>query len=424
MVVFALAVFVTMSSCSLGCSGNSKSTELKLWSVENQSIAVQLAAVFKEMESLRCEQTTLHQQQQQQQSALTQMHMTRDQKRRGHDEVGTNILTYGPNYDVKEEGEGEEDEDSLDSFEGDSRRSKDPCFHYMLLDQAWRATNTTTNNKMCDRNVNWKGWYRLYYKGQSLQMPERCVPVNRCGTHAPLWLAGPHPRRRDGIVTRRVCAHWNKNCCAFESTPINIKKCRGNYYVYQFTKPTACYLAYCADINTLVCGRCRRDQSCVSRDKINWMCKTNRWSSRQIHFFASFPGQLKGKVNRIKYSKVLVNVGQGFNRRTGVFRAPVPGVYQFFFSTQTANAGLKTDLWLGVNGYWVAVSHTNVSRPSSVGSLSTYMTFLRRGALVYVTHNCGHSWANSVSSTITFGGSLLAQYREHNVNVNILTKYP
>uniref|UniRef100_A0A3Q3LZH9 Si:ch73-180n10.1 n=1 Tax=Labrus bergylta TaxID=56723 RepID=A0A3Q3LZH9_9LABR len=196
-------------------------------------------------------------------------------------------------------------------------------------------------------------------------MPERCVPVNRCGTHAPLWLAGPHPRRRDGIVTRRVCAHWNKNCCAFESTPINIKKCRGNYYVYQFTKPTACYLAY---------------------------------------FFASFPGQLKGKVNRIKYSKVLVNVGQGFNRRTGVFRAPVPGVYQFFFSTQTANAGLKTDLWLGVNGYWVAVSHTNVSRPSSVGSLSTYMTFLRRGALVYVTHNCGHSWANSVSSTITFGG--------------------
>ncbi|KAJ0060371.1 hypothetical protein NL108_010177, partial [Boleophthalmus pectinirostris] len=29
-------------------------------------------------------------------------------------------------------------------------------------------------------------------------------------------------------------------------------------------------------INTLTCGRCRRNQSCVSRDKINWRCKTKR----------------------------------------------------------------------------------------------------------------------------------------------------
>lgn len=133
--------------------------------------------------------------------------------------------------------------------------------------------------------------------------------------------------------------------------------------------------------------------------------------SKKVHFFASYPGQLTGKVNRVKYSKVLVNVGRGFSRRTGVFRAPVKGVYQFFFSTQTANAGLKTDLWLVVNGYWVAVSRTHISRPSTVGSLSTYMTFLRRGAVVYVTHNCGRSWANAASMTITFGGSLLAQFK-------------
>lgn len=86
----------------------------------------------------------------------------------------------------------------------------------------------------------------MYYKGQSLQMPERCVPVNKCGTHSPLWLAGTHPRRRDGVVTRNVCGHWKKRCCAFRSTPIKVKKCRGNYYVYQFTQPSSCYLAYCA----------------------------------------------------------------------------------------------------------------------------------------------------------------------------------
>lgn len=141
------------------------------------------------------------------------------------------------------------------------------------------------------------------------------------------------------------------------------------------------------------------------------MCLLTPAPSRKIHFFASFPGSLRGKVNRIKFSKVLVNVGRGFSKRTGVFRAPVKGVYQFFFSTQTANTGQKTDLWLVVNGYWVALSHTHVSRPSTVGALSTYMTFLRKGALVYVTHNCGRSWANSASTTITFGGSLLAQWK-------------
>lgn len=31
-----------------------------------------------------------------------------------------------------------------------------------------------------------------------------------------------------------------------------------------------------SDINTLVCGRCRRNQSCVSRDKINWRCKRKK----------------------------------------------------------------------------------------------------------------------------------------------------
>ncbi|XP_044035399.1 uncharacterized protein LOC122867971 isoform X2 [Siniperca chuatsi] len=398
MVVLAVAVFVMLSSCAVGCLGNKNSTELKLWSMENQSMALQLAAVLKEMERLKCEQTTL----QQQQNALTQVYITSHQKR-AQKEVGTNILTYGSN---------DEEEDNLPFSEEDSRKRGDPCFHYTVLDQAWRATNTTTKNKMCDRNFKWKGWYRLFYNGKSLQMPEKCVPVNKCGTQSPLWLAGPHPKRREGIVTRRVCGHWKKNCCAFRSTPIQVKKCRGNYYVYKFTEPSSCYLAYCADINTLVCGRCRRNQSCVSRDKINWRCKgKKRMSSKKIHFFASYPGQLKGKVNRVKYSKVLVNVGRAFDRRTGVFKAPVKGVYQFFFSTQTANTGLKTDLWLVVNGYWAAVSHTHISRPSTVGSLSTYMTFLHRGAVVYVTHNCGSSWANAASMTITFGGSLLAQWK-------------
>lgn len=63
-------------------------------------------------------------------------------------QAGTNILTYGPNDD---------EEDDLHFSAEDSRRRGDPCFHYTVLDDSWRATNTTTKHKMCDRNVKWKG---------------------------------------------------------------------------------------------------------------------------------------------------------------------------------------------------------------------------------------------------------------------------
>lgn len=142
---------------------------------------------------------------------------------------------------------GEDEGNGVDLFnEDDSNPSYDPCYRYRILDQSWRASNYSTRGVKCDRQVRWQGWYRLYYRGKSIQMPEKCIPANRCGTHAPLWLTRPHPKMSDGIVTRGVCGNWKKNCCAFRSTPIQVKACRGNYYVYRFVRPTACHLAYCA----------------------------------------------------------------------------------------------------------------------------------------------------------------------------------
>lgn len=127
-----------------------------------------------------------------------------------------------------------------------SDEALDPCFHYSVLDQAWRATNYSSKKVACDRNVQWNGWYRLFYRGKTIQMPEKCVKKEMCGTHAPLWLVGGHPRIRDGVVTRKVCGNWRDNCCLFKSPPIQVKACKGNYYVYKFVKPEACHLAYCA----------------------------------------------------------------------------------------------------------------------------------------------------------------------------------
>ncbi|XP_067285179.1 sushi, nidogen and EGF-like domain-containing protein 1 [Pseudorasbora parva] len=99
---------------------------------------------------------------------------------------------------------------------------------------------------MCDYSVSWNGWYRLFLQGQSTQMPDTCVDQFSCGTHAPLWLNGGHPKVEDGVVTRAVCGHWMNTCCYFQSNPIKVKACPGNYYVYEFVRPNACSLTYCA----------------------------------------------------------------------------------------------------------------------------------------------------------------------------------
>ncbi|KAL1264773.1 hypothetical protein QQF64_005128 [Cirrhinus molitorella] len=138
--------------------------------------------------------------------------------------------------------------------------SYDPCYNYTVLDDLRRATSNQlqssyyaryTSKLLCDTNVNWVGWYRLFIRGQSVQMPDTCVDQLSCGTHAPLWLNGTHPQIEDGVVTRNVCGHWWNNCCGFQSNPIRVKACPGNYYVYEFVRPNFCYGTYCADVRNV-----------------------------------------------------------------------------------------------------------------------------------------------------------------------------
>uniref|UniRef100_A0AAR2JYE2 UMOD/GP2/OIT3-like D8C domain-containing protein n=1 Tax=Pygocentrus nattereri TaxID=42514 RepID=A0AAR2JYE2_PYGNA len=114
----------------------------------------------------------------------------------------------------------------------------DPCNNYTALDQPWRGTNET-GLSICDRDFNWNGWYRL------VRMPESCVDESRCGTYTTLWLNGSHPQTGDGIVTRGVCGRSGSDCCYYRFIPIRVKACPGNYYVYEFVRPTICTAAYC-----------------------------------------------------------------------------------------------------------------------------------------------------------------------------------
>ncbi|TDH06412.1 hypothetical protein EPR50_G00132880 [Perca flavescens] len=150
----------------------------------------------------------------------------------------------------------------------------DPCQHYTPLQDAWRATDFRVDPESvaCDSRTDWQGWYRLFIGNSSVRMPERCIESHMCGTDAPLWLRSPHPLESEGIVRAEVCGSWEGGCCQFHSNFIHVKACPRNYYVYKFVSPNLCRLAYCADVNTMVCNTCAEGETCVSDDKINWRC--------------------------------------------------------------------------------------------------------------------------------------------------------
>lgn len=126
-------------------------------------------------------------------------------------------------------------------------RCIDPCQDYTPLQDAWRATDFTDPESVaCDSRADWQGWYRLFIGNSSVQMPERCIESHMCGTDAPLWLWTPHPLDSEAIIRAEVCGSWERGCCQFQSNPIHVKACPGNYYVYKFVSPTFCRLAYCA----------------------------------------------------------------------------------------------------------------------------------------------------------------------------------
>lgn len=98
----------------------------------------------------------------------------------------------------------------------------------------------------CDRrNLPTIGQWHQFVGDAGTKMPNSCVPTQRCGTHAPGWMQGKHPKKEEGAVYRRVCFHWSGNCCRW-SVQIKVRNCNG-YYVYKLERPPTCYLRFCGD---------------------------------------------------------------------------------------------------------------------------------------------------------------------------------
>nr|XP_021336110.1 uncharacterized protein LOC108179123 [Danio rerio] len=130
--------------------------------------------------------------------------------------------------------------------------SSDPCYNYESLDRPWRANNES-GDFVCEWSFSWSGWYRLFYYGMNIRMPENCATGFICNTGMNLVLDGPHPQIEDGVVIREVCGsnYWSRGCCDSKSVPIRVKACPGNYYVYELASPHIGCSGYCTDVSTI-----------------------------------------------------------------------------------------------------------------------------------------------------------------------------
>lgn len=119
------------------------------------------------------------------------------------------------------------------------------CRDYEVLDDSTRAQSYSQQAvPKCDRDDIRPGWYR-FSGGAGSQMPESCVPTNRCSTHAPGWLNGTHPSKMGSTVIRKVCYHWRGKCCRWKNN-IKVLNC-GGFFVYELPVPRGCYFRYCGN---------------------------------------------------------------------------------------------------------------------------------------------------------------------------------
>ncbi|XP_032221621.2 uromodulin [Nematostella vectensis] len=119
----------------------------------------------------------------------------------------------------------------------------DECYTYATLTDASRNIYRASPQQLCDSGLG-KKWYR-FSGAAGTRIATSCPQKNICNTAAPGWLNAYHPSVADGVVSRKVCFHWNSNCCHYE-IQIRIKNCGDRFFVYEFPNPPTCNLRYCS----------------------------------------------------------------------------------------------------------------------------------------------------------------------------------
>lgn len=121
------------------------------------------------------------------------------------------------------------------------------CNEYKVLETEDRSVHQPyTPSAACDVSLE-PAWYRFMGKAGNA-MANSCPRRFQCGTIVPGWLNGELPSVQEGVVSRRVCFHQNRNCC-YETTKAKVRNC-GVFYVYYLNPAPYCQLRYCGNGKT------------------------------------------------------------------------------------------------------------------------------------------------------------------------------
>ncbi|XP_029184050.2 ZP domain-containing protein-like isoform X1 [Acropora millepora] len=127
-----------------------------------------------------------------------------------------------------------------------SNSDADPCVSYQELRDSHRSqfyTILPSDFPNCDKNLK-SAWYRFRGKA-GLNMPQKCVNLNSCGTHSPGWFEGSLPSVPGEISSGKACFNWIGDCCYFVNS-VRVKNCDG-FFIYELSPTPLCDLQYCGD---------------------------------------------------------------------------------------------------------------------------------------------------------------------------------
>jgi len=131
-----------------------------------------------------------------------------------------------------------------------------------------------------------------------------------------------------------------------------------------------------------------------------------------VHFNVKMKSELKitlKKITHIRFDVILLNVGDGFNRSTGFFRAPKTGIYQFTFSgpliSHSVSRANHNEIMFGKNDMNYIIHSTIITDNQMLNRFVQTTTKLKRGEKISVIIQ----GANQTLGISTFSGSLLEE---------------